>query len=1241
MVLLFGENSELLHRDKKIVDSTSYLFCNRCLDKTTIFLLLLVTSLFADVDIRISELMASHATIQPDTLTGEYPDWIELYNAGDPVQLSDIYLSDSENEPTKWRSALKGTFETGEYALFWADGLNSGNHTSFKLSSTGEFLGVSVGTNEFVDSITFDLQIRDVSYGRNQDGEKVYFSIPTPGSVNSSLTVYTPDFQIAVPEFSQSGGNYSTGISLELTAPAGGDIFYTLDGSVPDVDDLHYSGPLFVDSVTIVRARVFRDGYLPSTVVTNTYFIGLSHSLPLISVVTDSVNLWDDYTGIYTIGKNGKHMYGLEANYIQRWERFANFELYDSPWNGDLLNLPCGLSIAGERRHMLQKSMKVNFKSKYGAEFAEGTVFPFKNTKIFHSFFIRNSGFPDYQYTMFKDGFLHTLVGRNMDVDWMGYKPAVLYFNGQYWGLYNLREKLDEDHLASTYGIDPNKIDIVEFFDQTIYGDSSTNTGLMDFMYSCDPQADSSYDYFISTFDIESFFDYNIAEVFVSNMDWPWNNNRRWRLREENEKWRWFFLDVDVALGNWNGVEFNTLAHALAENSDAWWNPPSSTLIFRKIMGHETLRNRFIQKFAAHLHATFDTTDVLTLLDSMQSVIEPEMPAHIQRWQDCDPNEIAGGEGCVVSSMEDWHFQVEKMRNFLRERSAFVYEHINAQFNLEGTVNLSFSTNGDHGRVLLNNVDLDEKITNCPIFKNIPFAVKIIPNPGWRYSVENLNFNSGDSAIALCNSDTTFTIVYTPDTVTILPDTIASDMELTKNKSPYIVVNDLHISEGAEVTIAAGVEILMGSESDIAVEGVITAVGAEDDSIYIVPNYRSGSTSWNGMKFLNPTAVSKLEYVVLKDGASQKNNQVKATLEAENGSFELRHSFVSGEIQPVFTRNSVVLFSNSEFFCNSTCDFINAKGGYPVIDSCVFNGNQAIDTDAIDYDGVDSGKILNSTISNFTGSNSDGIDLGEGAQNILVENNRILNCSDKGISIGQAATATINNNLLYQCNMGVGIKDSSSFGKIVNTTFIETEYGVACFEKNPGRGGGKAEVVNTLFSDVEFACSADTFSEVSVSYSLFHSGYALGVGNIQAVPIFQNPEELNYNLALYSPGIDAGSPDLPRDPDGTRSDIGAQFLSMYDGSTSGSVKIAKNFVFMPDESSVLNLNFVLRRQEKQDVTIRIMDIRGRILKKVDLKQLPSGIYTHSLDMKTLASGFYICQMYSRDFNEVFKIPFMK
>ena len=240
----------------------------------------------------INEFMASNSqTIQsPDF--NEYADWLEIYNAEDTtVSIGGLYLTDDFSEPQKWLIPSVTIIDPGMSILFWADGYDQGQHTNFSLASGGEEIGLFTAAGQVIDTIRYSEQIPDVSFGRYPDGTEnlFFFAQPTPAASN-----IFPGFNglAADPLFSANGGFYQGPLLIEISSNSALDtIRYTLDGSLPDTQSSVYTAAIELDSTTVIRARVFRQSYLPGNVISNTYFINETTTLPLVSIATNPASV--------------------------------------------------------------------------------------------------------------------------------------------------------------------------------------------------------------------------------------------------------------------------------------------------------------------------------------------------------------------------------------------------------------------------------------------------------------------------------------------------------------------------------------------------------------------------------------------------------------------------------------------------------------------------------------------------------------------------------------------------------------------------------------------------------------------------------------------------------------------------------------------------------------------------------------------------------------------------------------
>lgn len=1112
--------------------------------KILILLLIILTKIYSQDStptVIINEFLARNGRTIPDTEFDEYSDWIELFNvSNDNVDLSGYYLSDDSSFLQKWKFPPGTVIESKDYLIIWADGRGK-RHTNFKLNSDGEQILLSDSEGNMIDSIYYDTQYKDISFGRAPDNHDnlVYFPAPTFGKSNS--TFYTVSNQKAdEPSVSKKGGIYNSAQTIQFySSHSNYEVRYTLDGSVPTHESTIYSSPLYIGSTSVVTARVFADDYLPSDPVYNTYIFNENIDLPVVSIITDPDNFWDDEYGIYTVGNNGLYMWGITANYWQQWERPIHFEFFE--YGERVVKMDAGIAINGARRNMLQKSFRIFARGRYGDNSIDYKLFDDKSIESFSSIILRNGGFPEFYYTMFKDGMLQSLISSNMDIDYQSYKPAVLLVNGEYWGIYNIREKQNEEYLEANHGIDPDSVDILEANAKVIEGDAEDYNNLIKFIEENDLSAENNYEYIKTKIDIDEYLNYQIAQIYIANYDWPANNIKYWRPRTTDGKWRWLLFDIDAGTSVWADFDHNTLEHATALNSTQWMNPPWSTFLFRKLLESTEFRNEFIQRSCAHINSTFNYERFSGYIAGYKYTIENEINSHIARWSEgCDFSKPEMADGCVFSSKANWNDNVERVRRFAENRPEYMIQNIKDKFVLDDIVKLELKSNYENaatyyieGVKLLNELDGN-------YFKNIPLRIKVVPNSGYNFvGWEGIKESIEDSIEITLTENSNLIAIFEPSGGSIVPGVINSHVVLKKNDSPFLVTSDVEVKQGAVLEIQPGVELLMDQSVNLLVEGTLRMLGSEDDPINIRPNISEGVDKWGAIIINGGEA--QLEYVNLS-GATHGTHPVnhKAAISSYNSNLTLDFVFMDNVEFPVFVQYGNTTITNSFIHSTVICDLINIKYGTATVENCVLRGDDAPDTDAIDYDEIIDGIIRGNKIYNFLGENCDGIDLGEGCNNILIEDNMIFDCSDKGISIGQASTGIIRNNIIGNCNLGVGIKDQDSYALIEGTTFYKNGIAVSCFEKNLGAGGGSADVLNTIFFESEISSVfTDEFSSISVTYSLSDTDLLDGTGNIYDDPGFVNAEMRNFNLLPDSPCIDTGDPQYT-DEDGSRSNIGAE-----------------------------------------------------------------------------------------------------
>ncbi|MCH8003541.1 MAG: lamin tail domain-containing protein, partial [Nanoarchaeota archaeon] len=384
----------------------------------------------------------------------------------------------------------------------------------------------------------------------------------------------------------------------------------------------------------------------------------------------------------------------------------------------------------------------------------------------------------------------------------------------------------------------------------------------------------------------------------------------------------------------------------------------------------------------------------------------------------------------------------------------------------------------------------------------------------------------------------------------ILPKHINSDTTLLQVHSPYLAIHDLIVDSNITLVLENGVEILMSDSTNVIVQGRMIANGTSEEPVSFRSNPEQAARypwfnpeqRWGAVNFHNATDTSLIMNILVANTSFGKDRTKHlGAISIFNSAVDIDGLTVEDVYQPLYAEGGGIWIRNSRLTTTITGDIINIKSAdTALVENCTLRGNNAEDTDAIDYDQISNGAITGNKIYGFTGSNSDGIDLGEGCVDIFIANNIISNCSDKGISIGQGSTAIVEHNIISYCAQGIGIKDMGSYADVDHTTFHGNGLAIACFEKNPGIGGAKIDVENSILSNsVTSAFWEDHLSEVNISYSLSNTGFLTGNGNLNDDPQYRNAGIANYELSSSSPCIDAGNPESPKDTDNSVTDMGA------------------------------------------------------------------------------------------------------
>ena len=579
----------------------------------------------------INEIMPANISYLLDN-TFNYGGWMELYNNSEKdINLAGYHLTDDLSQPDKYTFPKNmGSINAGEYKIVFFDNNDQDQRqVNFKLDCDGAALYLLDEKKNIIDSMEYGSAYPLTSYARETDGDVLWSTCttPTPGSSNNNIQFSTK--RTPKPETNIQPGIYSGNINLTITGK--GTIRYTTDGSEPTTKSSIWKGSKNLSSTTVIRARAYQNGYIPSEILTCTYIIEKirNFDLPIISITTDPANLWNDSIGIYCIGTNGVTGNGVSypANWNRDWRRPANVEIINNP-HDSYFSQQCDISIGGGySRAYPEKSIEINAEKKYERKNSFDTrIFAQKPHYRFKSLSLRNSG-NDFYRTMMWDAAQHCLYANNVDVEYLAYQPAIHYINGEYYGIINIRERSNQHHAYSNWGYEKENLDLVQnsASGNTFLGERDTFDHLLELLNTA--SNDATYKEICEIIDIDEFINYIVVQSFAGNSDWMSNNVKFYRSRNNDGRFRWVLFDLDAGFSSTNYNQFTATDRSGLSNTKAYTGK-----IFQALKQNSTFREKFINHATAIIGGIIRPDRVNPMVDSIAKLIINEIPYQQQRW---------------------------------------------------------------------------------------------------------------------------------------------------------------------------------------------------------------------------------------------------------------------------------------------------------------------------------------------------------------------------------------------------------------------------------------------------------------------------------------------------------------------------------------------------------------------------------------------------------------------------------
>lgn len=596
-------------------------------------------------------------------------------------------------------------------------------HTNFKLSNGGETVSLYAPGNILQSSLSIQCTGIDVSRGRLPNGGATLtnFLPATPGASNNGSPALSGN--ALPPAFTVASCVYTNPFNVSIINPngAGSSVYYTLDGSDPTTGSTLYTGiPINISQSKVLKARAFVNGKIPSSISNASYLHNINHVTPILSVITDEVNLF---------GPNGNF-----DNPINDWLKAAYVECFDStPAHNILFSQHTGMiqdGGAGGSRTAPQRSFKLDLSHQVvGDGPVNYAIIPNRpNRNKYSNMYIRN-GSNQWLELPYKDASQVRMMCEETNNYYSAWRPVSVYINGQYWGLYELREKFDDEYFKFQDTASTSTVDILSqsyFYHNVLRSISGNPVDTFMAAYNAfknlntaSPLYWDSADHYV---DMAYYADYVIGESWMGNTDWPYNNIKIYRSDKTNNRYRFCIMDQEMAMhpNGWTDCTFDHMEYLINQNpNNIYIN------IWLKSMENDRFRNYFINRFADVMNTTYDTSRLRAINTFMYDQTLAEMPNEYARWGDANniPGQMSDFYNNYLSLDSDLVCRTEQVRNHIENRLTLPQQ-------VDITLNV-FPAGG--GKIHISTITPADYPWKGVYFDGVPVKLEALPNPGYTF----------------------------------------------------------------------------------------------------------------------------------------------------------------------------------------------------------------------------------------------------------------------------------------------------------------------------------------------------------------------------------------------------------------------------------------------------------------------------------------------------------------------------
>lgn len=587
-------------------------------------------------------------------------------------------------------------------------------HANFKISKAGGeiFLFDSAGTLR--DSIAYPKVPLGKSYAFTATGWG--FAKPSPLGIESFAYSGQAKDKFSLP----ASGFYGEPFQIFMPSDSEGIVRCEFGGKAPTEASPVCPENFLVSTTTVLRVATFRDGSLPSETTTRTYIFEPQPTIATAFITADPGELFDPDSGIYEEGPNAnaeEPHYG--ANYWLDKTISADIAFFEPGTPTPAFESPAGYEIFGNySRANAKKSFALKFRKKFGNSKLKYRIFPdHPNLVEFKDLVFRNNG-GNFPQDYIRDR-LGSSISNGLGIDYQKGRFAIVFYNGEYYGIHSIRERSNENYFATNYGFDANAIDLLKSDNSTTAGSASEYIALENYIQNNDIRDSSVYAFVESQMDIDNFIGYMQTEMFIANQDWPGNNLKKWRSAAPLTKWKWFLYDLDWGFDNGHSQysDIDMFHFATDSTATGYPNGAEHTVLFRNLLKNPTFKNRFVNRFAALVRTKFSADSVTTKIDALMQSVQAEIPRDQMRWNH------------NADYMEN---SLETIRNFAKERPEKVLAEMKDFFGLGEFQNVGFASSGC-GTISVEGISVRNP-TTISLFAEIPVTIRAEDGPGCTFA---------------------------------------------------------------------------------------------------------------------------------------------------------------------------------------------------------------------------------------------------------------------------------------------------------------------------------------------------------------------------------------------------------------------------------------------------------------------------------------------------------------------------